>query len=285
MPVHLGASPRPFKASRQRCLMPPPPRGYGGAEEGAGMKISFSGVWDETVRLLRTNASLFFAIAGVFLFLPTLVSGYFAPEPTGGGEAATLAAFLAHVRENWLLLLVVNLIGFVGNLALLILALDEGRPTVGRAIGAAFILLPFYFFASFFSGIIIGIGIMALIVPGLYLMGRLAPMGPVIVAENRRSPFDVIRRTFAVTKGHGWAILGLIMIVVLTFWIVSIAATAVFGSIFLLLDRSAGTGGLGAMLLLLLQAAIVAAFNTVLMVLLASLYRRLVPREPGINGI
>ena len=46
------------------------------------------------------------------------------------------------MEENWLLLLLGNLTGFVGNLALLILALDDERPTVGGAIKAAFLLLP-----------------------------------------------------------------------------------------------------------------------------------------------
>jgi hypothetical protein len=266
------------------CLMPAPAPVYGGVvRRGAFMKISLSGVWDETVRMLRANASLFIAIAGVFLFLPALVSGYLAPEPTGGRQGVGTAAMYAYLSANWPILLLVNLIGFVGNLALLILALDPDRPTVGRAIGTAFLLLPAYFVASLISGMMIAAGMIALIVPGLYLIGRLAPMGPVIVDENSRNPLHVIRRTFELTRGHGWSILSLILIVVITFWIVSLAATTVFGSIFLLLDRSAGTGGLGALLLLLLRAAIGAAFNTVLMVLLASLYRRLA--VPSSNGI
>lgn len=248
------------------------------------MKISFSAVWDDTARMLRANAALFIAVAGVFLFLPALVSGYLAPEPAAGKDGVTIAAMADYISRNWLLLLIVNLIGFVGNLALLILALDEGRPTVGGAIKAAFILLPAYFLASLLSGMMIGVGMLLLILPGLYLMGRLAPVGPVLVGEGRRNPIDVIRRTLGLTKGNGWAILALILIVVITFWIASFAATAVFGSIFLLLDRAAGAGGLGAFLLLLLNAVIGAAFNTVLMVLLAALYRRLVP-APATSGI
>ncbi len=249
------------------------------------MTISFSGVWDDTVRLLRANASLFIAIAGVFLFLPSLIVGYIAPQPTGSAGAAGGGQLLAYLWQNWQLLLLVNLIGFVGSLALLILALDPERPTVGRAIKVALVLLPTYFVTSLIALVLVGIGLLALILPGLYLMGRLATAGPVIVAENRRNPFDAIRRCFAVTRGSGWANVGLILIVVVTFWVLSLAATIVFGSIFLLFDRSTPGGGLGALLLLIMQGVIGAAFNVVLVLLLASLYRRLALVHPSSSGI
>ena len=248
------------------------------------MKFSYSAVWDDAARLLRANASLLLAVAGVFLFLPSVLTGYFAPQPTGSGEGPTLAMLVAHINENWPLLLVVNIVGFVGNLALLILALDDDRPTVGAALKAALLLVPLYFLVSLMSGLVVMAGLFAFIVPGLYLMGRVALTGPVIVAEGRRGPIAVIRRSFAVTKGHGWAMVGLILIVVLTFFIVSLALTTVFGSIFLLFDKAAGGGGVGALLLLILDAAVGTIFNTVLIVLLASLYRRLASGAPS-NGI
>ncbi len=249
------------------------------------MKVSFSGVWDDTVRLLRANASLFIAIAGAFLFLPSLILGYVAPQPTGGAGGPDGAALANYFVENWKLLLLVNVIGFVGSLALLILALDQSRPTVGGAIRGALVLLPTYLLTGILSFLLVGIAMIAFILPGLYLIGRLATAGPVIVAENRRNPFDAIGRSFAVTKGNGWANLGLILIVVITFWVISLAATVVFGSIFLLLDRTAGIGGVGALLLLILQGIIGATFNLVLVLLLASLYRRLVQPQPSTSGI
>jgi hypothetical protein len=249
------------------------------------MKISFSGVWDDTVRLLRANASLFIAIAGVFLFLPSLILGYVAPQPTGGAGGPDGAALANYFAENWKLLLLVNVIGFVGSLTLLILALDQSRPTVGGAIRGALVLLPTYFLTGILSFLLIVIALLAFILPGLYLIGRLATAGPVIVAENRRNPLDAIGRSFAITKGNGWANLGLILIVIITFWVMSLAATVVFGSIFLLLDRTAGIGGVGALLLLILQGIISATFNAVLALLLASLYQRLVQSQSSTSGI
>jgi hypothetical protein len=246
------------------------------------MSFSYNGVWDETVRTLRANTSLLLAVAGVFLFLPALVVGFLAPPP----QAQTVPAMLAHYRENGATLFIGQLVAFVGNLALLILVLDERRPTVGGAIRASLAMLPAYLLVSILSGFMLMAGFFLLIIPFFYLIGRLAATGPVLVAEGRRNPFDIIKRSFEVTKGNGWATVGLILIVFIAFYILMLAVTFVFGSIFIIVDRITG-GNVGAFLLLLLSAGIGAAFNVVLMVLVSSVYRRL-SGQPGrgpTNGI
>jgi len=250
---------------------------YGGrSQKGHGMKLSHSAVWEDTVRTLKASRPLFAAVAGAFLFLPAAIAGYLAPPP----PAETTGDMLAHMADNGPIILLVNIIGFVGNLSILILALDERRPTVGSAIAAALVLLPVYFLVSFLSGFMIGIGLMLLIVPGIYLIGRLSVTGAVLVSEPARNPVTVIRRSFALTKGQGWAIATLILLLFLGFYVVSLAVTYTLGSILLLIDNAAETGGIGAFLLLVLTTALTAAFNVVLMVLLASVYRRLVPSTP-----
>ena len=247
---------------------------YGGhSEKGIAMKVSHSAVWEDTVRTLKASRPLFAAVAGVFLFLPAAIAGYLAPPP----PADTLGEMLAHMADNSLSILLVNIVGFVGNLSILILALDERRPTVGAAIAAALALLPVYFLVSFLSGFMIGVGLMLLFLPGIYLIGRLSVTGPVLVSEPARNPIAVIRRSFALTKGQGWAIAALILLLFLGFYVLSLAVTFTLGSILLLIDRAADTGGIGAFLLLVLTTALTAAFNVVLMVLLASMYRRLAP--------
>ncbi len=239
------------------------------------MRFSYSAVWEDTVRTVRANSSLLLPIAGVFLFLPAIVDAYLAPRP----RTQTFDVLLAHIEENWLVFLVVNLIGFVGNLAFLILALDGQRPTVGTAIRTAMMLLPAYFLVSILSGFMIGIGMMLLILPGLYLIGRLSVTGAVLVAEGRRSPIDIIKRSFAITKGNGWAIIGLVLLIIIPFYVVTLAVTFIFGSLLLLLDQAAGGAGIGAFVLLIIASALSAGFNVVLMVMIASLYRRLAGAE------
>ena len=237
------------------------------------MKFSHSAVWEDTVRTLKASRPLLVAVAGVFLFLPAALAAYLAPPP----PADTMAEMLAHIADNGLTILLVNIVGFVGNLTILILALDERRPTVGSAIAAALGLLPVYLLVSFLSGFMIGLGLMLLIVPGIYLIGRLSVTGAVLVSEPARNPLAVIRRSFALTKGQGWAIAALILLLFLAFYVITLAVTYTAGSVLLLIDRAAETGGIGAFLLLVLTTALSSAFNVVLMVLLASVYRRLAP--------
>lgn len=287
--------------------MPAPGRGYvGGDKRGSFMKISYSAVWDDTIRMVRANASLLVAVAGVFLFLPSLLLGTFAPQPTATSSAAAAQLMADYYQRNFVWIVIVGMLTFVGNLSILVLALDETRPTVAGAIGEAFRRLWRYFTVSLLAGIMMLIaflpsilwfgstmragpnaagfaGTLALMIPALYLASRLAVTGPLVVAEPQLGSIPVIRRSFVMSRGAGWAILGLIVIVCAVFVIVNLAATLVFGSLFLFADRAADAGGVGAFLLALLQAAIGAAFNVILIVLLASIYRRLVT-APSTSG-
>ena len=257
------------------------------------MTFSYSAVWEETVRTLKAHSTLLIAVAGVFLFLPPLIANYLAPPPQQQG----VAAITSHYSENLWIILTAQLIAFVGNLVLLTLVLDQRHPTVAGAIRAAFAMLPAYLLVTIISGFMLfagavlvtlplfllgpmlpgflrAIALFLLALPLFHLMGRLVPTGPILVAEGRRNPFDIIKRSFEISRGNGWAVIGLILLVALAFMILMLAVTLVFGSIQLIVDRSTG-GSVGAFLLLVLNSAIGAAFNTVLMVLFASIYRRL----------
>ena len=237
------------------------------------MTMSYNAAWDDTVRLFRSHASLIAAVAGFFIFLPNLLLGHFVPQPEQA--TATLQAIFAALNDyialNWHWLFLNVLVNMVGALAILLLIFDERRPTVGGAIVGALILLPFYFVASFLSGLIVLGGLILLIVPGLYLYGRLAPLGPVIVAENRRNPFDAIARSFAVTRGNGWAVLGFVLLIIIASLLVTVAVGAVLGLILLLLLGS----GIGGFLVLIVETALEAIMTTLLVVVMAAIYRTL----------
>jgi hypothetical protein len=249
------------------------------------MKFSYSEVWADTVRLLRANASLLAAVAGVFLFLPSLILGYVAPQPSPEPGSDVLAAMAEHFSENWLIILVVSTIGFIGNLVILLLVLDVGRHTVGGAIRASFGFLPVYFAVSLLAIMMIAAGTVLFILPGLYLMGRLAVIGPIVVAEPQRGAIETLKRSFERSKGRGWAIAGLILLLVFVYWLISVIATVAIGSIFLLAERAIGADGVGAFLILVMEVAIGAAFQTVLIVLFAAVYRRLASGEVSTSGI
>jgi hypothetical protein len=234
------------------------------------MRFSYSAVWADVVALLRAHASLIATVAGVFIFLPGLLVAYFLPQPVTEDFARLREIWVDYIELNWPFLLANSLINMVGAIAILRLIFARGV-TVGGAIAGALALLIPYFLASLLSGLAIGLGFILLVVPGLYLLGRLGPLSAVVVAENRRNPLDALSRCFALTKGHGWAVLGLILLVAIAAAIAFGVATTLTGILFILVAGQ----DLGHMLELIVSAAGNAALVTLLLLLNAAIYRQL----------
>jgi hypothetical protein len=121
------------------------------------------------------------------------------------------------------------------------------------------------------SNAAIGIGILLLIVPGLYLLGRFGPLNAVVVAETHRNPIAAIRRCFALTRDHGWAILGLILIIAIAAAIIVGIASTLLGILFVVVAGK----DIGLLLTLIVRTAGNAAMVTLLIVLSAAIYRQL----------
>lgn len=113
-----------------------------------------------------------------------------------------LEYWLAH----WAWLLLCILVGMAGTLAFL-RALLAAAGGVRDTVGTAAVLLPTYLAASLIAFVLVLAGLLLLIVPGLYLMARLAPLASVVAAERRFDPLDAVLRTFDLTRGHAWPIL------------------------------------------------------------------------------
>jgi hypothetical protein len=255
------------------------------------MAFSYNAVWEDSVRLLRQHATLLAAIAGVFMFLPALLFAVLLPppEPQGADPARVAQLMLTFYRGALPWFLVQGLFSIVGTLAMLRLVFVRGT-TVGSALVQALKLTPFYILLSLIFGFAIGLVSMLVIVPAaligpiavvlaglllvapiFYLVGRIAPIPAVMVAENRRNPIDAIRRTFALTNGHGWAILGLVFVIVIVAAIAVGMADTLAGLIFIL----AAGQELGKLLASILASALNAAFATLLVMLYAAIYRAL----------
>lgn len=238
------------------------------------MNFSYSAVWDDTIAITRRHAPLLVAIAGVFIFLPALLFAvYLTPEQPQTEDPNRMIELLLEwyqAAAPWLFLQ--NLINMIGVAAMLRLVFAPDT-TVGGALVFAILLLPFYFLMSLVSGLIIGFGMILLVIPGLYLLGRLAPAGAVMVAENRRGPISVIGRAFELTRGRGWAIIGLMLVVAIVGFISISVAGALFGIVFHL----AAGQDLGELLTSVVTSALSAVFTTLLAMLSAAIYRALSP--------
>ncbi|CAA9524125.1 MAG: hypothetical protein AVDCRST_MAG23-291 [uncultured Sphingosinicella sp.] len=245
------------------------------------MKFSYSAVWNDAAAMLKRNGSLLLAIAGVFFLLPSLLLGYFAPAPTGSGQDA-LNAMMGHYRENLPWIVLAQLVNLLGGIAVYKLLFDQREGTVGTAIGGALPILPMYFIMTVISSMAIGMGLVFLLLPGIYLLGRLVIAGAAMVAEGHRSPIAPIRSSWNHTRRRGWAVAGLVIIVAIAGLILSFVITAILGSVFLLIG---GREGVGPLLVLILNSALTAALQTVLIVLFAAIYRALSGAAEPTTGI
>jgi hypothetical protein len=235
------------------------------------MNFSYSAVWEDMLGLLKANSTIIIALAGVFMLLPALLVAYLLPMPETADISRMWMLMGEYFSANWHWLLLESLVSMIGGIAILLLVLDRGGTTVGGAIAAAVALLPFYFIAALLAGFIIGFGFVLLILPGLYLFGRLAPLGPVVVAERRRNPIDALQRTFAITKGNGWAVLGLVLLIGIAAVIAMFVVNMILGLIFILVAGQE----LGRLLTMIVEAATGAALGTLLILLYAAIYRAL----------
>lgn len=134
-----------------------------------------------------------------------------------------------------LISLVAAVVGIVGyfwvQAALVELVRDVRDGTADRGVGATYRAvqprLPAVIAAGIIAAIGIGIGLILLIAPGLYLLTIWSMLVPVIVIEGR-SAGESFSRSREIVRGHGWSVFGLIIV---TFLIVGIAS-AIIGTLF-----------------------------------------------------
>jgi hypothetical protein len=81
--------------------------------------------------------------------------------------------------------------------------------------------------AGFLAGLGVAIGLVLLIVPGLFLMTVWAVIAPVIVLE-KQPPFGAFGRSRELVRGHGWTVFGIVVITALLTGVASGILQAVF---------------------------------------------------------
>lgn len=237
-------------------------------------KLDYSSVWKETQTQLASHREGVAAIAGAFLFLPDWVARLFSGQPDLEGiktPAAMMAAFQDFYAENWPLLLPTGLITLFGAAAIYIVLTRQDMPTVGAALRQALILLPFYFLMQLIGGFATLFGVLLLILPGLYLAGRLTPLAPLTVAETERGVSGIIARSWELSRGNGWSIFLLTFVVALT---ASLAAMVIGVLIGVVCRLIAGPDGV-AIVETGVDAALGAAIATIMISLSVAIYRHL----------
>jgi hypothetical protein len=208
------------------------------------------------------------------------------------------------------LLPIVLVLAFVGSLAISALALGR-EAVVGDSIRHGFRRLPAMFGASLLLilaaclvavplGLLTGIELNDLIAPtpakagrillvmllvlvvALFFAVRLLLLTPVAAAEPI-GPVAIILRSWNLTKGHFWKLLGFVLLVSVAGGVVMMVAAMIVG---LLITLAAGVpqpGNLSGLLMLLVAGLLNAAFIVVMTTLVARIYVQLAgaPAEPA----
>lgn len=172
--------------------------------------MTIGSVLDETWTLYTKFFLRFFLIAGAVFLVLNLLSAIVATSLDDEGLGIAIAA-------------VVNAaIGIVGYFwvqgALVEAAADvhDGRQELefGDVFRRVRPVLGALIVAGLLAGLGIGLGLLLLIVPGLYLLTRWALIIPVIVLEKRRAG-ESFGRSYELVKGNGWTVFGIVLIVFL----------------------------------------------------------------------
>lgn len=236
------------------------------------MKLSYGRLWEDMVAMFRGHSELLLAIAGVFLFLPSLLSKLVIPVPQITSEGlAAVEQYLAHYRAHWPMIFMLSLPTSLGQAAILALLLDPSRPTVAIALKRGLTLLISFILLNMIVNFSIALGIALFIIPGLYLIGRTFVAGSALIAEHATNPIHAFKRGFDLSRGNGWRIFGMLAIIIVVAIIMSSAATSVAGVVFALI-ASTETASVGTALVASILDMLVAL---VLTLFAASLYREL----------
>jgi hypothetical protein len=251
-----------------------------GAQNRTGAKrLTFSPekAWNEALAMLRAHKDILLIVAGVFILLPTMANVLFVPQPEIDGMALNLMqAWQDYLRENATTLFLLSLPVALGQAAILSLLLDPERPTVGDALGRALKMLPVVLVLGWIVQMGIMFGLLAFIVPGLYLFGRLLCAAPAQMAERIWNPITALQRSLELSRGNGWSILGTLAVVALLGLVIQVAVTSVFGIVArLTLPADAAT-----IVTAVIAALITTLFQLALTLCAAAAYRQLAgPRK------
>jgi hypothetical protein len=178
-----------------------------------------SGVLGEAWQLYRKFAAHLLAIAFVIYLVAAIVAALL-------GLAGIIGALLALVVELFA--------GFLLQAALVKAVQDirDGRADLSlrETVSAATPYIWSLAGASILAGLAIAVGLLLLIVPGLWLITIWAVIIPVIVIE-RAGALDSFGRSRRLVRGHGWHVFGTLVLVFIIQLVVDIVLSLIFSAL------------------------------------------------------
>ena len=238
------------------------------------VKLNYMQCWNDAMKILREHKEAVLAIAGVFLFLPSLLFAQFVGEPPldGTEDLNALIEITSNFwQENTFAMLLSNLMMSFGGFAIYVIITSTSGSTVGQSLSVAIKLFLFFFLANIMAGFLTIGGLLLFIVPGLYIASRLALIPAVIADRHERSSVQALKQSWDITKGNGFSILLFVLIVL-------VIGSIFLGAVQLLVGIGLGlvTGGEGWPLITNLVSTLMnTALAVLLLAIIVSIYRQL----------
>ena len=180
-------------------------------------KLDVARVFERIFEIYRDQFTLLIPAALVVFVPVALLSGLIYSGDTGILGALIVAA-ISTIATYWFQGMVVEAARDI---------LDGRRDhTVGTLLRSATPVIGPLVVAGILAGIGIAIGLVLLIVPGLFLLTIWSVIAPVIVIE-RVGALDSFGRSRALVRGHGWQVFGVIVVLFLLQFIVTAVIQAI----------------------------------------------------------
>lgn len=266
-------------------------------------KLDLGRAWNEATALLAANKDVILIVAGVFFFLPNVISTLLLPsqdvfvaqmqglgdQPDPEDMLALMSDFFA---QSWYIYLIAGLISAVGVLGLLALLTDATRPTVGEALRFGLKALLPYIAAQILLGLImvavpillIGLGVA--ISPGIgvllgfvgiilmvYIWIKFSLLSPVLSIDRVLNPIKALQRSWTLTKGNSLRIFTFFLLLILAVGVLSAIASMIFTLFTVLGDE------IGLFAIAIGNGLVSMAFTTVMVAVLTSIHRQLSGRS------
>jgi hypothetical protein len=239
------------------------------------VKFDMGAAWDDATTLVKAHLPLTGILAGVFLFLPGMAVALLGPQPLTPPENATpeqaLALLEASMWQQMPWLLAIAIISTLGSVAILRLWLARAGTSVGEALTFALMMIPTLVAMFLIQSFLLGIALLLLIVPAIYLMGRFAAVYPLLVDRDLKNPIAALQGSWQLTQGNGWRV----ALFIILFMVVLIVVSAIAGGVTSLFGAP---GSVGHLIGSAINSAVSAGFGLLNTAVIASIYRQLTVR-------
>ena len=204
-------------------------------------RMSVGRVIQRAVGAITLNPVVVLGLALLVGAIPGVLLTYIAVQTSGvsGAQPGSFPALMSTIFLSTLFGLLVSAL-VQGSLTRATIAANEGRKaTFGESFAAALrVFLPLVGLSILF---VLGmwVGFILLIIPGIIFLLAASVAVPALVVE-RNGVFPAFRRSGELTKGARWKILGLFLLLGLTYWLLSTLVGLVGLGTYNAVDVSAG---------------------------------------------